>query len=143
MTPQNLAALVEGGPWHVDYIEDAATARRSIYRRDGSLFTNKASNYDPPANGVHLCGVTDDEGQPTTMAVYRMAASEACEAFEAAKAVAECDKDAADFVVDLCIADSIENDFWSNRQVWPRAIEAWNALASRAIEAGRSSEGES
>lgn len=118
--------------WELDYIEDAATVRRSIYRSNGTLFTDRASNYNPPDNGVHLCGVTDDEEQPTTVAAYRMPVGQAGEAWQVAKDVAECEKDAADFVVDLFIDGSCETDFWSNRQLWPRAIEAWNTIAAPA-----------
>jgi hypothetical protein len=114
------------GPWSLDYIEDAATVRRSIYRPNGTLFTDKASNYDPPENGIHLCGVTDDEEQPTTAAVYPMPPALARRLFDVAYDVARCEREEGDFVVDLCLADSIEEDFWSNRQLWPRAIEAWN-----------------
>lgn len=113
--------------WATDYIEDAATTRRSIYRSDGTLACDKSSNYDPPDNGVHLCGVTDDGEQPTTVASYPMHRERARVLWLAAKMAAECGREEADFVVDLCIDDSINEDFWSNRQFWPRAIEAWNS----------------
>lgn len=119
-------------PWILDYVEDAATSRRSIHRPDGTLFTDQASNYDTPVDGIHLCGQTDDGVQPTTVAVYHMPRAETRAYWHLAKEVAECPKDEADFVVDLCIDDSIEDDFWSNRQIWPRAIEAWNLHKSVA-----------
>jgi hypothetical protein len=133
------------GRWSLDYIEDAATVRRSIHRPDGTLFTDKASNYDPPANGIHLCGQTDDGKQPTTVAVYIMPAGQAWDYWTLAKEVAECGKDEADFIVDLCMDDSIEGDFWSNRQLWPRAIEAWNLCDSgsdRQAKTPQAAEGE-
>jgi hypothetical protein len=100
-----------------------------MYRRDGSLVSDQVSNYDPPATGVHLCGVTDDDQQPTTVATYCAPADKARDLWRAARAVAECSKDEADFVVDLFVDDQVEDDFWSNRQLWPRAIASWNALS--------------
>jgi hypothetical protein len=113
--------------WDIGYIENAATCRRPIFRADGTLFTDKASNYDPPENGVHLCGQTDDGEQPTTVAAYPARRSDAAALWAVAKEVAECGRDEADFVVDLFVGGDVESDFWSNRQLWPRAISAWNA----------------
>lgn len=113
--------------WTLDYIEDAATVRESLYLRNGTLISDRLSNYETPSNGIHLCGVTDDGEQPTTVAVYPMAEKQARAAWQLAKEVAECGKDEGDLIVDLCVGDSIEDDFWSNRQLWPRAIDAWNA----------------
>ncbi|WP_414902492.1 hypothetical protein ACMT1E_04480 [Sphingomonas flavalba] len=110
------------------YIDDAATARRTVYRSDGSLLSDCVSNYHTPTNGVHLCGVTDDGQQPTTVASYPMNRAEARSFWEAAREVAECAEDEYDFIVDLCISDQIYEDFRSNRQLWPRVIEAWNSL---------------
>lgn len=112
--------------FRLDYVDGAATTRRSVIRRDGTLFTDRASNYEPPDNGIHLCGVTDDGLQPTTVAVYRASANRALIMFELAKAVAECSREEADFIVDLCRHGSIDLDFHTNRQIWPRAIEKWN-----------------
>lgn len=112
--------------WSLSYID--TTARRSIYRADGSLFTDCASNYDPPENGVHLCGQTGDGVQPTTVATYPMFPAQAESAWLIAKDVAECEEGEADFIVDLCLGGQLECDFWSNRQLWPRAIEAWNLV---------------
>lgn len=115
--------------WTTNYIEDAATRRVTLRSPRGNFDLN-ASNYDPPDNGIHLCGVTDDGLQPTTAAVYPMSASDAKRLFDLAKSVAECADDERDFVVDLCIDDSIEEDFSTNRQLWPRAIAAWNAAST-------------
>lgn len=117
-------------PWSTSYVEGAATLRVSIYRPDGSLFCDDASNYDTPENGVRLCGQTDDGKQPTTVAAYSMRPAIAELNWRLAREVAMCGREEADFVVDLCIAGSIEDDFWSNRQLWPRAIEAWNTAAA-------------
>lgn len=114
--------------WTLDYIEDAATARRVIRRPNGTIFTDRASNYETPYSGVHLCGVTDDGEQPTTVASYPMSARLARVLFDAARVVSECGSGEHDFIVDLCIDDEIGEDFHSNRQLWPRAIDAWNAL---------------
>lgn len=118
------------GPWSLDYIEDAATKRIDIKSPSGKVWTGN-SNYDPPENGIHLCGQTDDGEQPTTVAAYPMAGQIA--AFLMAKEVAECGKNEHDFVVDLMINGSIEEDFYSNRQLWPRAIEAWNAATPSGL----------
>jgi hypothetical protein len=115
--------------WELDYIEDAATRREAIRFRDGRICDPCASNYDPPWTGVHLCGQTDDGIQPTTVAAYAMRAAEVGRLFVAAKSAAECVKGEHDFIVDLCIGGDIIEDFYSNRQLWPRAIDAWNAGA--------------
>jgi len=142
MTAPTTVAAHTPGPWTENYIEGAATIRRSIYRRDGSMFTDCASNYDPPTNGIHLCGVTDDELQPTTAAVYRVGADKARELFDMAREVAECGEDEGDFIVDLCQRDEITEDFRSNRQLWPRAIAAWNAAEAKARAAISAARGE-
>lgn len=100
------------------YISDAA-----IYRdKDGN------SNYNPCSCGVHLCGQTDDGKQPTTMQNYPAATEdEARQMWLVARVFAECEEDEADFIVDLMIDDEVQFDFWSNRQIWPRAIEAWES----------------
>lgn len=136
-------------PWCEDYIDGAASMVCKIYRPDGSLFCDQSSNYETPDNGIHLCGQHDDGQQPTTVATYEMSGDEAAYAFQLAKEVAECGKDEADFVVDLCVDSSIIDDFWSNRQIWPLAIRAWNtAIAIEAAEplrreAGSTRKGES
>jgi hypothetical protein len=48
------------GPWSLDYIPDAATARYTYRDSFGRTWANDASNYDPVECGVHLCGQTDD-----------------------------------------------------------------------------------
>lgn len=119
--------------WRTDYVDDAATKRVDIRSPGGRLWTGN-SNYEPPASGVHLCGQTDDGKQPTTVAVYPMQAGEARRFWQTAREVAMCGRDEADFVVDLCVADSIDDDFWSNRQIWPRAIEAWNTAKADPLQ---------
>lgn len=101
----------------LNYIEDAATARR-----DGN------SNYDPPRNGIHLCGQTDDGEQPTTVARYPMPADTARRLFALAReaAATASEEEGEDFIVDLCIDGDIVDDFTTTRQLWPRAIAAWN-----------------
>lgn len=115
--------------WTLGYIDDAATARIDIRSRDGQLWVGN-SNYDPlPGGGagVHLCGQTDDGEQPTTVANFEMAcADEARTAWNLAREAAACDFEDADFIVDLFIDGDGNDDFPSNRQLWPRAIAAWN-----------------
>lgn len=82
--------------------------------------------YDPPHNGIHLCA-PDIADAAATAQRYPMSASLARALFDLAKAEAECPDDEMDFVVDLCIAGEISEDFGSNRQLWPHAIAAWNA----------------
>jgi hypothetical protein len=110
--------------WTLDYVPDAATAR-----------WHGNSNYEPLEGcGVHLCGQTDDGQQPTTVANYRMRdATEARDLWQIARSVAECaSRDEEDFIVDLVLPEGIVADFSSNRQLWPRAIEAWNAVGTGA-----------
>lgn len=117
--------------WFLNYVPDAATSRRTIVGPDRRQWHGN-SNYDPlEGYGVHLCGQTDDGQQPTTVANYRMRdEAEARRLWMLAKDVAECaTRDEEDFIVDLVTADGIVDDFSSNRQLWPRAIEAWNASA--------------
>lgn len=121
--------------WALDYIDDAATARVT-YRWNGREYPDN-SNYYLPDSGIHLCGQTDDGEQPTSVARYEMPDTLARKNFELAK-VAECSRDEADFLVDLCVNDGVIADFWSNRQLWPRAIDAWNVAASlRAMASGQ------
>lgn len=115
--------------WTLDYIEDAATARLTIRRR-GRPDLDDNSNYAPlEGAGVHLCGQTDDGKQPTTVANYRMMDhAEAQHLWTLAKLAAECaSREEEDFLVDLVTSNGIIADFSSNRQLWPRAIDAWNA----------------
>lgn len=81
--------------------------------------------YDTPTNGIHLCGQGAFEASATA-ARYPMSAPEARRLFAIAKGVAECTKDEGDFVADLFVAGDVEEDFWTNRQLWPLAIKAWN-----------------
>jgi hypothetical protein len=112
------------GLWTENYIEDAATrVETSVYR--GRQYRH--SNYRTPVDGIHLCGQHSNGEEPCTTAVYPMRPDEARRLFEVAKTVAEVERDGGDFVVDLCIGGDITDDFYSNRQLWPRAIEAWNA----------------
>lgn len=116
--------------WSLNYIENAATKRRVVMYR-GKIADPNASNYDPPATGVHLCGQTDDGEQPTTVAAYPMPARMARELWAVAREVAACPEGEEDFVVDLMVGGlSGPEDFFSNRQLWPRAIGAWNNRAS-------------
>lgn len=114
--------------WATNYIDDAATKRVTLRSPKGTVWTG-VSNYDPiEGAGVHLCGQSDDGEQPTTVANYRMRdEAEARQLWELARSVAECaSREEEDFLVDLVTPDGIEADFSSNRQLWPRAIEAWN-----------------
>lgn len=116
--------------WTLNYIEDAATKRHTIRRRGRADITD-VSNYHPiEGAGVHLCGQSDDGQQPTTVSNYRMRdAAEATHLWELARSVAECaSREEEDFLVDLVLPDGISDDFSSNRQLWPRAIDAWNEL---------------
>lgn len=120
------------GRWRLNYIADAATKRVTLRSGMGRVWTN-VSNYDPLEGcGVHLCGQSDDGEQPTTVANYRMRnEAEARRLWELARSVAECSsREEEDFLVDLVTPDGIEDDFSSNRQLWPRAIAAWNELSS-------------
>ena len=115
--------------WTENYIPDAATARVTITGRDGRKWEGN-SNYDPlDGFGVHLCGQTDDGKQPTTVANYQMRnEQEARKLWALAREVAECPtRDEEDFIVDLILPEGTVDDFSSNRQLWPRAIAAWNA----------------
>ena len=124
-------AVAVSGPksWHLDYVPDAATKRVTIVGSDGRRWEGN-SQYDPCDLGIHLCGQTDDGEQPTTVANYPMASEdEARQLWELARGVAEVtDRDEEDFIVDLNLRDGCVDDFSSNRQLWPRAIEAWNAI---------------
>lgn len=118
----------ELGRWSLGYIDDAATARFTLVSPRGTVFED-VSNYEPlEGSGVHLCGQSDDGKQPTTVANYPMRSKvEARFLWELARSVAECaSRDEEDFLVDLILPDGIVDDFSSNRQLWPRAIEAWN-----------------
>lgn len=120
-----------GPRWQIGYIDDAATYRTTVTSPAGFVHTD-VSNYNPPRIGINLCGQTDDGEQPTTVAAYRMAsASEARSLWNMAKSVAECGEGEGDFIVELLIDHDTYDDFWSNRQMWPRAIEAWNAASLR------------
>lgn len=81
--------------------------------------------YDPPSNGVHLCA-SGAFGAAATAARYPMSARQARALFKLARQVAECGSEEGDFVADLFIAGDVEDDFWTNRQLWPLAIAAWN-----------------
>lgn len=118
--------------WTADFIEDAATQRVDVRGTDGRLWTGN-SNYAPLArSGIHLCGQTDDGEQPTTIANYPMRdRAEAERAWQLAR-VAECPFEEADFIVDIVVDGDVPDGFPSNRQLWPRAIEAWNAGAVAA-----------
>lgn len=105
--------------WSLNYIEDAAIVRD----RDGN------SNYDPPHTGIHLCGQTDDNEQPTTVASYSLPPAQAHIFYERARAAAQCEPEEADFMVDLFIRGSSATEFCSNRQLWPRAIAEWNQIS--------------
>jgi hypothetical protein len=86
--------------------------------------------YDPPENGIHLCAQGAFEASATA-ARYPMGAKRARDLFVIAKAVAECGPDEGDFVADLCVSGDIIDDFWTNRQIWPQAIAAWNLHPER------------
>lgn len=118
--------------WAANFIEDAATKRVTLRRLNGSVLCEGSSNYDPPINGVHLCGQTDDGEQPTTVASYPIRPAEAKALFELARSVAECSKGEHDFCVDLVLDRDIGEDFYSNRQLWPRAIAAWNTRPTQS-----------
>lgn len=129
MTSPVFSSRAELEAWATNYIADAATARVTITSPDGRKWEGN-SNYDPlEGSGVHLCGQTDDGQQPTTVANYPMRnEAEARELWQIAKDVADCVfRDQEDFLVDLVTPDGIADDFSSNRQLWPRAIAAWNA----------------
>lgn len=112
-------------PYTADLIPDYATKRETIHWKGRSYDDN--SNYDPPANGIHLCGQTDDGKQFATAQSYPMDAAKARRLFAIARDVAACSIYESDFVVDLFINNSCDEDFHTNRQLWPHAIAAWNA----------------
>lgn len=134
MSAPTEAERIAAGRWQLDYIPDAATARCTIVSpRTGEAWHGN-SNYDPLEGcGVHLCGQTDDGQQPTTVANYPMRdINEARVLWQLARTVAECaSRDEEDFLVDLVLPEGIADDFSSNRQLWPRAIAAWNAILER------------
>lgn len=84
------------------------------------------THYDPCVIGLHLCG--DASGQPYTAANVPARTHEQARAmFEAARSVAECSKDEADFLCDLnlgSVRGGVEHvdDFWTNRQLWPQLV---------------------
>jgi hypothetical protein len=82
---------------------------------------------------LHLCGsATDNEFGAqayTAMNVPARTKDEARAMFVAAKQVAECDKEAADFCCDLNLGWSRNaldhaDDFWTNRQLVPQLLIA-------------------
>lgn len=86
------------------------------------------SNYAPCRTGLHLCGATPDGEQPYTAANFPAdGRSDAMLMFDAAKAIAECGKEEADFCCDLMINGDHVDDFWTNRQLFP-------ALRARLME---------
>jgi len=80
--------------------------------------------YNPPINGIHLCGQGIDDSAATA-AAYPMSADRAQQLFATARDVAECAEDEGDFIADLFIGGDIVDDFWTNRQLWPLALTAW------------------
>lgn len=119
--------------WTENYIPDAATR---LVKHQWRGRTYETSNYDPPDNGVHLCGQHADDEQPYTAASYPMGADNARKLFLLAKAAAETPREEGDFVVDLLIGGDIEDDFWTSRQMWSRAIAAWNVASLQPEQAG-------
>lgn len=109
--------------YSADLIADYATLRAYSRSPSGKIYEH--AYYDPPHNGIHLCGADMNDAAATT-ACYPMPKEQARRAFELAKAEAECDREVGDFVVDLFIDGDVEGDFHTNRQLWPRAIKAWN-----------------
>jgi hypothetical protein len=104
--------------WSASLITNYATRRDYSGKREHAY-------YDPPENGIHLCG-SDIHDAAATAAVYPMSAKVARDLFAVAKEAAECGKEEADFVVDLFVNGDVVEDFWTNRQLWPRAIDEWN-----------------
>lgn len=113
--------------YSAELIADYATRRD--YTTSPTTGVHEHAFYDPPTNGIHLCGC-DMNDAAASAAIYAMPAKRARDLFSLAQSVAECGKDEGDFVVDLCIAGDMEDDFWTNRQLWPLAVAAWNAAAT-------------
>lgn len=130
----DLNALVERveAYFSADLIPNYAT-RTCTTRWRGRTFEH--AFYDPPENGIHLCAVGAFEAAASA-AIYPMPAKQAREFWEMARDVAACERDECDFVVDLCVGGQIDEDFLTNRQLWPRAINAWNAALRARMEAG-------
>lgn len=98
------------------------------------------SNYDPCVVGLHICGCamapsTDFEQPYTAFNIEASSHAVARAMFEAGRAEAECAKDEHDFVCDLNLGSAesgVEHvdDFYTNRQLFPRLVAAARAAAS-------------
>jgi hypothetical protein len=77
--------------------------------------------YDPCDCGIHLCGSDHEQNRVFTIANFPTTSDSAAQAlWDAVKAECEVEKEAADFLVDLCLSDGIERDFWCSRQMLAR-----------------------
>ena len=103
-----------------DFVPDFGTRiDRTVYRG----VEHEHAYYDPPYTGVHLCGEGAFEASATA---WRMDLDEprARQLWESMREVAECGKDEADFVADLCVDGDVVADFYTNRQLWSAALRA-------------------
>lgn len=86
------------------------------------------SYYNPCRTGLHFCGeaIDDDAGsQPyTALNIIYNNPVHARLAFERAKEAATCEQEAESFIVDLQVNDECEDDFYTNRQLFPALIAA-------------------
>lgn len=110
------------------HFETAESTRR---RGDESDIAWADRTYRPSFPGVHVCGGDHDENRFfTVLDVPAMTNAEADAWFAAAKAAAEVAKDEGELVVDRCRTDGHDEDFWTNRQMLPRLVEALRAAGA-------------
>ena len=91
-----------------------------------------SSFYDPCDTGLHFCGQTclSKNSQPyTALNIEAVTDIAARKLYEAAKAVAECEDDEADYIIDLQLSGDCNEDFSTNRQLLPKAFEAIKELS--------------
>jgi hypothetical protein len=90
----------------------------ATYREDVQGFGAKTDSfYDPCVTGLHLCGFTGDNDQPTTFGNWPLSKLDAEEAFTWVKdRIQIVDQEQADFILELNIQHNTVDDLRCNRQ---------------------------
>lgn len=103
----------------------------ATYREDAQKLGEETDSfYDPCATGLHLCGQTDDENQPTTMGNWHTTAASAQETFDFIKShIGEVAEEEADYILDLQIGGETVTDLRCNRQLLLRLAQQENENA--------------
>lgn len=92
--------------------------------------------YHPCVIGLHVCGFAEEaeHGEHVTFRNYVLPEAIVRSVFEKAKAELGETED-SDFLVDLCIGDSMHDDFWMTRQM----LDRLDALVTSELATYRSS----